>query len=226
MIAANGLLIEPEASSGCVCNFSLYSTVVFKPREIDRAWGNFCSQAPVTPAKHLAINLGAPGDRRDENGTLWLSYPRPSLPLVLKLDMETAILPGLGYFELNPEGVQIEETDESWLFSYGCCGLTRCDIALIGEGQESGIYTVRLGFADLTNDHSGQRVFDIKVGDDLVLEDFDVFKAAGAPNKAIIKEFNGIKVERSLSIEFVPKTPELTIEQAPVLSFIEVVRED
>ena len=27
------------------------------------------------PIKHLGINFGAPGDRRDEQGQLWLEYP-------------------------------------------------------------------------------------------------------------------------------------------------------
>jgi outer membrane protein assembly factor BamB len=226
MIAANGLLIEPEASSGCVCNFSLYSTVVFKPRETDRAWGNFCSQKPITPVKHLAINLGAPGDRRDDDGTLWLSYPRPSLQLILNFNMQNTFLPGLGYFALNHEVLQMEDTDKPWLFSYGCCGITKCEIPLVEKDQKGGIYTVRLGFVDFTNSKAGQRVFDIKIGDRLVMEDFDIIKAAGSPNKAIMKEFKGIQVSDNLRIELIPKTSKLTLAEAPLMSAIEIIRED
>ncbi|HIE29594.1 TPA: methyltransferase domain-containing protein [Candidatus Poribacteria bacterium] len=181
---------------------------------------------PPSPVKHLAINLGAPGDRRDKNGTLWLSYPRPSLPLVLKFDMQTTILPNLGYFQLNPEGVRIEGTDKPWLFSYGCCGLSRCVIPLIAKGKEPGIYTVRLGFAELADVREEQRVFDIKLQDRVVLKDFDIFKEAGAPNKAVIKEFKGMNVKKELLLELVTKAVNPTVTQAPMLNFIEVVRED
>ena len=30
-----------------------------------------------TPVQHMALNLGAPGDRRDAHGKLWLGWPRP-----------------------------------------------------------------------------------------------------------------------------------------------------
>ncbi len=232
MIAANGLLIEPEASSGCVCPFSLYSTVVFEPRDVDRGWGMFCSTAPITPARHFAINLGAPGDRRDKDGTLWLSYPRPSIPLVLKFDLKTTFLPGFGYFMTNPQDVKIKGTDKPWLFSFGCCGLTRCVVPLLGEGDEPGTYTVRLGFIEPTEDvRPGERVFDIKLQGKTVAENFDVLSEAGGPNKAIVKEFKGIEVSRDLTLELVPareiisKDAAKARREAPILCSIELVRE-
>jgi hypothetical protein len=73
-IPSNGLVVIPEASAGCVCLFSITSTVVLEPRE-DRspAWGIYSVAGPVTPVKKLAVNLGAPGDRRDGQGRLWLA---------------------------------------------------------------------------------------------------------------------------------------------------------
>ena len=39
-IPGNGLVVIPEASAGCVCLFSITSTVVLEPREDrDPAWG-------------------------------------------------------------------------------------------------------------------------------------------------------------------------------------------
>ncbi|HIE51018.1 MAG TPA: methyltransferase domain-containing protein [Armatimonadetes bacterium] len=225
MIAANGLLLEPEASSGCQCLFSLYSTVVFKPRETDRAWGRFCSQAPVTPVRHLALNLGAPGDRRDREGTLWLAYPRPGLPLVLRLNLPATILSGLGYFRFNPEGMRIAGTDKPWVFSSGCCGLSKFVIPLIEKGQEPGVYTVRLDFAELTDNYPGQRVFDVKLQGQVVLEGFDILREAGARNRAIVKEFKGLEVTDNLTVEFVPRVENPTKKQAPLICGIEVLRE-
>jgi len=223
MIAANGLLIEPEASCGCVCGFSLYSTVVFKTREVDRGWGWFCSTAPSSPVKHLAVNLGAPGDRRDADGTLWLSYPRPSIPLGLKLDLKIDILPGMGYFMINPEDVEIKGTDKPWLFSFGCCGLTRCVIP-VSKGEE-GLYTVRLGFIEFEGAKPGQRVFDIKIQGRKVAEGFEILKEAGGANIAVFKEFRGIKAGDTLTIELIPVRETTDPRKAPILCALEIIRE-
>jgi hypothetical protein len=65
-IPAGGLLMIPESSAGCVCLFSISSTVVMEPREEpSKTWGIYSAQGAQTPVKHVALNLGAPGDRRD-----------------------------------------------------------------------------------------------------------------------------------------------------------------
>ncbi|HPA46666.1 MAG TPA: PQQ-binding-like beta-propeller repeat protein, partial [bacterium] len=63
LIPANGLLMFPEASSGCTCSFPLKCSIAFKPREnrAPRDWTVFVAHGPKTPVKELAINLGAPG---------------------------------------------------------------------------------------------------------------------------------------------------------------------
>jgi len=38
-IPANGLVMIPEASAGCVCMFSIASTIVMEPRKPRRPWG-------------------------------------------------------------------------------------------------------------------------------------------------------------------------------------------
>lgn len=53
-------------------------------------------------------------------------------------------------------------------------------------------YTVRLHFAELFDNAPNMRVEDIRLNDSLVLKDFDIFKAAGGLNKAVVKEFTGI----------------------------------
>jgi glucan endo-1,3-alpha-glucosidase len=50
-------------------------------------------------------------------------------------------------------------------------------------------YLVRLHFAELTWTAAGQRVFNVALNGTSVLSNFDVFAAAGAQNKAVVKEF-------------------------------------
>lgn len=226
IIAANGLVIEPDYSSGCQCLFALNSTLVFKPREADRGWGMFCSTGYKVPVKHLAVNLGAPGDRRDEKGILWLSYPRPSIYLVLNLELKTTFSSGGGYYMFDPDNLRIDGTDKPWLFSFGCNGITRCTIPLLGKNDETTSYTVRLGFVELDNDEPGKRVFDIKLQGESVAQKFDIFSEAKGKNRAIVREFKGIKVVQDLIVELGGSGTGLALNQMPVLSTIEVIKEN
>lgn len=151
-IPANGLVMVPEASAGCVCLFSIAATVVFEPRDDRESWGVFTAEGGTTPVRHMALNLGAPGDRRDTSGKLWLGYPRPSsrpgldLPLALK-----QLFAKGGHFtrqnsqslrESGPEGAV-----PPWIFASGGLGLIHCAVPLRDVGQEEASYTVRLMIA-------------------------------------------------------------------------------
>lgn len=77
-IAALGLLIYSEESGHCECPFPVRTTLVMAPaeRRLNEDWAFFFARPADTYLRQAAINFGAPGDRRDEGGTLWLGYPR------------------------------------------------------------------------------------------------------------------------------------------------------
>ncbi len=226
MIPANGLLLFPEASAGCTCSFPLRTTVVLKPVEKTDAgdWSVFVSQGPITPVKRLGINLGAPGDKKDDNGDLWFGYPRPITGYGVRFSLNETVEENMGYFSYDTRGVKIEGTDRPWLYTSGCVGLSKCRISLIDEAWsvKPGIYTVRLGFIAT----SGDRVFDIKLQEKTVLESFDQMAEMDPDRKVVIKEFNQVEVENDLLIELIPDHPTPDIDEAPVINFIEIIRED
>lgn len=229
-IPANGLLLFPEGSSGCTCSYPIRCSVAFKCREprTPHPWTIFITHGPMTPARRFAVNLGAPGDMKADDGTVWFGYPRPRTSFGVKLKLNDRRLRGMGYFCSDFRGSTIAGTDKPWLFASGCLGLQRCDVPLIDDlwGEQPGVYTVRLGFAAPSGDRAGQRVFDVKLQGKPVLRDFDVLREAGAPQKAVVREFEGIAVENGLTIEFVSKAPNPAIAQAPIVNFIEAVRAD
>lgn len=225
LLPTNGLLVAPEASSGCVCLYSITCTTVFKPRKQSKAWGICNAPGEVTPVKQMCVNLGAPGDRRDSDGKLWLGYPRPGGRMLVKFNLGVANLPDGGYFSKAAEHVRVAGTNAPWIFSSGCSAITKCTLPLVGEDDGAAVYQVRLGFADPDNDAAGKRVFDIKLQDKVVAKDFDVVKAAGGRNKAVFREFKGIEVYDDLTVELVPKSNEVSPQEAPVLNGIEIVRE-
>jgi hypothetical protein len=186
----------------------------------------YSADGPVTPVRRLAINLGAPGDRNDAAGRLWLGYPRPfEGRLVLPLDIQTTFYSGGRFTAGNSVYTAVSGSDDPWLFSSAALGLKKCVIPLVGQSDGTAVYQVRLAFADPDNDQSGQRVFDIKLQGKLVEEGFDLVQAAGGRNRALVKQFDGVEVGDILTIELVSKPGSQTPQQLPILQGIEIVRQ-
>ena len=66
----------------------------------------------------------------------------------------------------------------------------------------------------------GQRVFDVKLQDQLVIEDLDIIEEAGGANRALVKEFKGLHAEDTIKLELVPHTDRL-----PIISAVEIHEE-
>lgn len=250
LIPANGVLNFQESSAGCTCSYPIRSTVVLnhKRRKGPGEWGVFITSGAMTPVRHFAVNLGAPGDLRDEDGTLWLAYPRPSTSVGqgpfknygLKFDLQESVLAGAGMGPVRRDfrGVQIEGTNRPWLFTSGVVGLTRLQVKLT-EDRKPDDYTVRIGFLAPKGFPAGKRVFDVKLQGKPVLELFDPATGVNANpdlDRAVTREFSGIRVEGDLVVEFTPADgvgaansasgPDPAPDMAPAIQFIEIVRED
>jgi len=219
-IPAGGLWLAPEGSAGCTCAYPIRSTVALRPDPGKRdQWACYGAGIAVTPVKHLALNLGAPGDRRDRAGRVWFAWPRPKSFFGLKLDVKTVVVEGQGYFRHNPTSTPISNTDRPWVYSSGCVGLSRCVLHLLDKGHKPNTYTVRLHLAELTEARAGQRVFDIKLQGRTVADGLDVVSEAGGQRRALVKQFDGVRIERDLLVELVPSGTQKT-----VLCGIEAVR--
>ncbi len=225
-IPANGLVMVPEASAGCVCLFSIAATVVFEPRDHRMQWGVYSASGLTVPVQHMALNLGAPGDRRDAHGKLWLSYPRPSSRpgIDLPLNISPKFAKGGDFFSFNADSFPVANTDTPWIFASGARGLARSEIPLIGKGQKPETYTVRLYFTALENDQPGQRVFDIKLQDKTVTRRLDLVAQAGGVKRAFMTEFHDIPVSDNLVLELVSSMPKPDASHQPLLNGLEVVR--
>ncbi len=235
LIPAGGLLLSPEAAAGCTCSYPIRCSMALK-RKPNRAqpWTVYVTPGAMLPAKHLAVNLGASADMKDEEGTVWFGYPNPKTNAHthfpnygVKFDLAETILPEMGYFARDYKDATIAGTDRPWLFTSGCVGLLRCTLTLVDAKaeQDAAAYTVRLGFKAPAGDRSGQRVFDIKLQDKVVLKDCDVIAAAGSVDKVVVKSFENVRVKGDLVLELVPKTATPGAGEAPVVNFIEVIRE-
>jgi hypothetical protein len=179
-------------------------------------WGVYSADGASLPVQHMALNLGAPGDRRDAHGKLWLGYPRPSsrAGIDLPLDFKPQYAKGGGAYSFNEDSHVVQGHDTPWIFTSGLRGLTKLDIPVLAKGQPPATYTVKLMFAALEGEKPGQRLFDVKLGDKVVLKAFDPATRKGA----IVEEFTNIPATDNLVVELIPSAGE------PVLNGIEILK--
>ena len=96
-------------------------------------------------------------------------------------------------------------------------------IAVPGELARPKTLSVRLHFAEIEGAQPRERVFDVKLGGKVVLENFDVAAAAGGGGRAVVKQFQDIVASRAVTLELIPKAKEITELTAPILSGIEIL---
>ncbi|MFK7818014.1 MAG: PQQ-binding-like beta-propeller repeat protein, partial [Planctomycetaceae bacterium] len=81
LIVANGVLNAPDYTRTCSCSYQNQTSLalVHMP-EIDM-WAvnnDVTAEMDENQIDRIAINFGAPGDRRDDDGNLWIEYPKAS----------------------------------------------------------------------------------------------------------------------------------------------------
>ncbi|MFQ5734662.1 MAG: malectin domain-containing carbohydrate-binding protein, partial [Planctomycetaceae bacterium] len=227
-IPANGLVMIPEASAGCVCLFSIAATITMEPRTARRPWTIYSAIGPQTPVKHMHLNLGAPGDRKDARGTVWLAYPRPNphktTGLDLKLNFADQRAKGGGYATFSEHSKTVRTDGTPWVFNSTAQGVRKWTVPLLGKGDKPATYSVKLYFAELDGAvKPGERVFDVKIQGKTVLANVDPVKLAGGADRGIAKAVQGIAVKDGLTLELVPKSR--TGKREPVLNGVEIIRE-
>jgi len=84
---------------------------------------------------------------------------------------------------------------------------------------------VRLYFGEPERLKAGERVFDVELQGKAVLKGFDVAREAGGPNRAVVKEFRGIKASAELTVNLIPHAKQRTKTTTPIISGIEVLAE-
>lgn len=225
-VPANGLVMIPEAGAGCVCLFSIESTIVLEPREPRRPWAIYSSAGAKTPVQHLALNLGAPGDRRDARGTVWIGYPRPKpyreTALEMNLDLGLKFLKDGGYTSLSEDSYPLEGAETPWLFTSAARGLSECRLPLRKAADGPAAYDVTLYLADLEGRQPGQGPFDILLQGRTVESRRALAKAAGGSGRPLTRVFKAVDVTDTLHVELKPAGPVSTPLDLPILCAIEV----
>ena len=153
------------------------------------------------PIRTVGINFGAPGDRKADNGTLWLEYPSTGAP---SPEVSIRVLPE-DYTAYSHHVSRIGSEGLKWVVASGIKGVSTVTITLDeSQSAQTRPYLVRLYFAEPNDLKPGQRQFNIVIQGQEVLKGFDVVKEAGGRNRSVVKEFSGISVGADLTVTLTP----------------------
>jgi outer membrane protein assembly factor BamB len=185
LLVAGGILNAPDYTRTCICAYQNQASLALVPMPEAEMWTFFGNAEIKGPIKRIGVNFGAPGDRRADDGTLWLEHPSvggksPAAPIVVEG-------PQVDY--LRKHSSRISGEGLPWVAASGVKGISSATLTLNKDAKEAVPYTVRLTFAELEGLKPGERVFDVRLQDQDVLQGLDIARDAGGVDKAIVKEF-------------------------------------
>ncbi|MEM7011294.1 MAG: PQQ-binding-like beta-propeller repeat protein [Verrucomicrobiota bacterium] len=207
VIPANGVLNVPYFYEGCTCSYPLPMalSLVSMPETFEQwmSWGEIAAEELSGKIQRIGINFGAPGDRKTEDGTLWLDYPNiggPSPQLQVKT---TPAEPEFFYnHSLRMEGGE----GWPWVAASGVRGLDSVTVS----GIKPGNYRMNLVFAAWNDDEPS---FDVSIQNQPILSDFQ----AEELRKAITHSVEDVEIREDgeLKIQFGGKAMISGIELLP-----------
>ena len=217
LVAADGVLNAPDYTRTCSCSYQNQTSLALIHDPDVEIWTFNDIPRGGEPVKRVGINFGAPGDRVDNNGTLWLDYPSRGGP---SPDIPITTSPK------NPEwychhSSRIESGGLKWVAASGVKGLRSVTLTLSDRPWRIWPYTVRLYFAEDDDLKPGERVFDVVIQGEPVLQDFDIVREAGAPHRVVVKEFGNILAGEKLTVSFIPSRS--ASNGKPLVSGLEVL---
>lgn len=202
--AGGGVLVYPDYTRDCRCQFENQTSLALVHMPEMEQWSfDFAPGAVQTtgPVLRVGLNCAGPGDRLDENGTLWVDCPAINGPLGTFADYLPTSVDSAARLRCHPS--RISGAGIPWVQSSALIGATHLQASLSGAGR----YTVRLYFAELDPAvRPGDRRFDVTVQGEKKLADLDIVKEAGAPRVGIVREFGDVLVEGNLQIRLTPIT--------------------
>jgi outer membrane protein assembly factor BamB len=207
LIPAAGILNAPNYASGCTCNYPVFTALALVHTPSVESWATSTYTWDGTRVKRIGINLGAPGDHRATNSTLWLDYPSvggtsPDLPV------STVPTDPQWYYHHSArmQGGSLPRVTAS-----GAEGLTKIAVTLRKPGNaQTASYTVRLFFAEYDDLKPGDRVFGVTLQGKRVIEQLDIRKEAGRKT-GLVREFRNISADDTLTVDLVPVTGKPTL---------------
>jgi outer membrane protein assembly factor BamB len=226
LVVANGVLNAPEYTRTCRCSYQNQTSLALVYAPEVEVWTDYGDKGPTGVVQSVGINLGAPGDRRAENGTLWLEYPKIAGP---SPEIDIAVTPEDTTLRFTYHSSRIQSGEGlAWVAASGLNGVATITIDLgatvEGDGaSDERAYSVNLHFSEPDGLKPGQRTFDVYLQGALVREALDIAAEAGGAYRPLVVRFGAIPVTRELEIRLSPSDG--MAGHLPVISGIEAIVE-
>ena len=81
LIVAGGVLTAPDYTRTCTCSYQNQTSLALVPMPEAEMWTYYRPSGREGPIRRVGIMLGAPGNRKADDGTLWLEYPDGRRPV-------------------------------------------------------------------------------------------------------------------------------------------------
>jgi len=217
LIAADGVLSAPDYTRTCSCAYQNQTSLAFIHMPENEFWTFNRRDFDFESAQRIGINLGAPGDRRSADGTLWFDIPSvggPSPKVAVETEPQEPRLFG-GHSSV------IQSGDLKWVAASGAKGIRKLKVTLDKSAKTPAKFTVRLVFAEPEEVKAGERVFAIRLQGKTVAERFDILAAAKGKNRTVVQEFRNITAAGTLEVELRPLSG---TKHSPLLCGVELRR--
>ncbi|MCF6287118.1 MAG: malectin, partial [Candidatus Hydrogenedentes bacterium] len=219
LVVADGVMNAPDYTRTCNCSYQNQTSLALVHMPEIELWTFNTLDMGENNVTRVGINFGAPGDRMADSGTLWIDYPNVGGP---SPEIEITLNPDAKPFRNHTS--RILGGDLPWVAASGLEDCREVSIRLNKTPVEGKTYTVRLLFAEPTKASTGDRVFDVSLQGQPVLEAFDVTKEAAGPWRSIVKEVKGVAITDVLKIGLSPV--EGSADMPPILSGVEIILEE
>lgn len=219
LVVAGGLLNAPDYTRTCTCSYQNQTSLALVHMPEAEMWTTFFAKAPEQQVRRLGINLNAPGDRKAEDGTLWLEHPSvggSSPPVTVSIEPREP-----RWFRRHSS--QVSGQGLSWVTGSGAVGIESLKIRLAKTAKADRPYTVRLSFLEPDEVAAGERLFDVTIQGHTVIKGLDIAAETGGQNRGLVREIKGVKASEELLIELAPLAS-CKLPQA-VLCGVEIVAE-
>jgi outer membrane protein assembly factor BamB len=146
LVVANGVLNAPDYTRTCSCAYQNQTSLALVHMPEVEMWSiNTAAmvEADGTQVRKVGINFGAPGDRRDETGLLWLEHPvvaGESPPLEVSHNPQATIF--------QHHSSSLSGAERAWVLASGLRDVTELRIGLQLEKKASLSEGVSVAHAD------------------------------------------------------------------------------
>lgn len=189
LIVANGVLNAPDYTRTCSCAYQNQTSLAL----VHMPDAEFWTFGATHVAGRIGINFGAPGDRRDPNGTLWTEFPSVGGP---SDEIEVGLSPAQpDIFRLHSSTFQGEGL--KWVAASGIIGAQNISIPVGMDGP----WRVRLYFAEPEEVNPGERIINVRSQNETVLTGIDIVEEAGGRSRLLTKEFEAVAKGGKIVIE-------------------------